>query len=198
MGGLAAREEYAMMAAIGRDAGGLKEEETLALRGQLAAGVGSTMGNQLLGRAAGAERFHGVSQGVATQALTSLTLGSGSTSQAKAQWEEIMSKAFSAGIEDSKLKEALVEASTASMATSRGRLGDASGVFDLLSGNLNTGAAGGGMYGAQIAREGLAHNDQFWGSLGTGPLDTIKLMNARSVVAQMKKEGALPEGTNEK
>jgi len=190
MGGTAAREEYADLAATGAKAGGLKEEETLALRSQLADRVGATMGNQMLGRAAAAERKHGVGQATAVGALGSMALTTGSASQASAYWEEIMSKAFSTGFKDSKVKEALVQASTENLATTRGRISDPGAIFDLLAGN----AKGGGMYEANMAQAGLEHANQFWGSKGTGTLKTIDLMSSSLATSNLEK--FLPKGTD--
>lgn len=168
---------------------GMHDSEVMDLQMNLRNRIGETRGNQLFESAAKSERMYGIDRNRAAGALTALTEGAnGNATQAKQQWEELMSRAFSKGIKDSRLKDEIANAVSESGYGAGGKF-DASAIGEMMKNMLNGNSTG---LDAKIARDAISFSEKFFGSdTGQGGINTIKMNAGRKMAVSLVNSGLL-------
>jgi len=157
--------------------GGLTDQEAMPYFMQLRSGIGQGGAEDLIGTASRSSRLYGMERGTATSALIGLSGLSGGSTQAEQRLEQILSRAFRAGLKDTGVQGALATSLPGLLSGVGGRGGGVGNAAELVS--QATMNAGGGMPGLNIALGGLSQQNALF---GTGsPISAIATAQAGNI-----------------
>jgi hypothetical protein len=164
--------------------GGLTDQEAMPYFMQLRAGIGQRGAEDLIGTASRSSRLYGMERGAATTALIGLSGMQGGSPQAEARLEQILHRAFAAGLKDTAVQSALAT-SLPGLMTGAGGRGSGIGAAGPVSAAAM--AAGGDMAGMNIALQGLSQQNALF---GTGsPINALATAQAGNIASVAAKHG---------